>query len=58
MPIGARYEIAELYEKFYAAGEAAVVTDAVKQVTGRSPRTLDEYLEQNITAFGPQKVQH
>jgi len=37
--------------RFYREGQAANVSDAIQQLTGRAPRTLDAYLAENKQAF-------
>lgn len=37
----------------YRRGEAEAVSSAVQDVTGRRPRTFDEFVRDNITAFAP-----
>ena len=38
-------------EVFYAGGGAAEVTDVVATVAGKTPRTLDHFIQENIAAF-------
>lgn len=40
-----------LYHHFKANGYSALTLDTVERVTGRAPRTLDAYIQENLAAF-------
>lgn len=43
--------LADVYVRFFASGEADLVTDTVRALTGRAPRSLAAWLRDNAAAF-------
>lgn len=43
--------LADVYVRFFGAGDADIVTDCVKELTGAAPRSLEAWARDNASAF-------